>query len=588
MIGKNITKNDYLIFAVFSSIWIFLGWIAFFSTLGGFFYSWLFGGFFLLMSGVIARQFILKKMTFKISREFAVISSAILLFVALSSFFVTPTVFSGRDQGSLSEAAIRLSQNHRLEFSTPASQEFFKIYGSGKALNFPGFYYTPEGQLTTQFPLAYISWLAIFYSFFGLAGLTVANAILFFIFLSSFYLLARRFMEEKFAYALLALTATSFPVFWFFKFTLSENMALALLWISIFWAYLFIKEQKIFFYSSFLLSGGLLVFTRIEGIFLFISGFLTIYFFTGKNFAWKGKKKLLILYPAIFLAVLLILNFTKDIYFYKEIAKALLHIRQDQSDAHSAFDGFLAPAVFELKIFFLYGITSSLLLGFFSLIWFWIKKRWKIFIPFFVILPSLVYLLNPWISSDHPWMLRRFVFSIIPVFIFYSVLFLEDWTGDGKMKHRKIISWSLVAIMIFSNLFIFFSYFPFSENKGLLEETKKISGNFRSKDLVLVDRSAIGNGWTMITGPLNFLYNKNTVYFFNPDDAAKIDRSKFEKIYLLSSGQSLEFFESAFGKEKLTYVKDYSIRNERLSSSDGSVLPEKEAYEIRGKIFEVK
>lgn len=581
-------KNDILIFAVFSSVWIFLGWVAFLLSLGGFFYSWIIGGFFLFILTVIARQIILKKMSFNVSREFAIISSAILIFVMLASFFVTPTIFSGRDQGSISEAAIRLSQNHKLEFSTPASSEFFKIYGSGKALNFPGFHYTPEGQLTTQFPLVYISWMASFYSFFGLAGLIIANAVLLFIFLTSFYLLAINFAKEKFAYILLVLAATSFPVFWFFKFTLSENMALALLWISVLWVYLFIKEQKLFFYSSFLISAGLLVFTRIEGIFLLISGFLTIFFLTRKNPLWRERKKFLIVYPAIFLAILLIMNFTKDFYFYKEMAKVLVHVGQDQSETSSVFSGIFSPIMFEFRVFFLYGIASSLLLGIFGIIWLWAKKQWEKLIPFFIVLPSLVYLVNPWISSDHPWMLRRFVFSIIPVFLFYSILFLQDWTAEEKMKHRKIVSWALIVIMIFSNLFIFFKYFTFSENKGLIQETQKISENFSRNDLVLVDRLAAGDGWTMITGPMNFLYNINTVYLFNPKDVEKIDRSKFEKIYLIASNQNLQFFIQSLGKENLIGIKDYSIENDKLSSFEDFFLPEKETYKTNGKIFEIK
>lgn len=580
-------KNDILIFAVFSSVWIFLGWVAFLLSLGGFFYSWIIGGFFLFILTVIVRQIILKKMSFKVSREFAIISSFILIFVVLASFFVTPTIFSGRDQGSISEAAIRLSQNHKLEFSTPASSEFFKIYGSGKALNFPGFHYTPEEQLTTQFPLVYISWLASFYSFFGLAGLIIANAVLLFIFLTSFFLLARNFVKEKFAYILLVLATTSFPVFWFFKFTLSENMALALLWISILWIYFFIKEQKLFFYSSFLISAGLLVFTRIEGIFLLISGFLTIFFFTRKNPLWRERKKFLIVYPAIFLAILLIMNFTKDFYFYKEIAKALFHVEQNQTGASSKLAEIFSPVIFEFRVFFLYGIASSLLLGIFGITWLWTKKQWEKLIPFFIVLPSLVYLVNPWISSDHPWMLRRFVFSIIPVFLFYSVLFLQDWTAEEKMKHRKIVSWALIVIMIFSSLFIFFKYFTFSENKGLLQETQKINEKFSRNDLILVDRSAAGDGWTMITGPMNFLYNINTVYLFNPKDVEKIDRSRFEKIYLIASNQNIQFFVQSLGKENLIGIKDYSIKNEKLSNFGDFFLPEKENYEIKGKIFEV-
>ena len=572
---------------------------------------------------VISRQIFFKKISFKISREFTIVSSAILIFVVLASFFATPTIFSGRDQGSISEAAVRLSQNHKLEFSTPASSEFFKIYGSGKALNFPGFHYTQEGQLTTQFPLVYISWLASFYSFFGLAGLIIANSVLLFIFLTSFYLLARNFVKEKFVYILPLSCRNFFSCFLVFKFTLSENMALALLWISILWVYLFIKEQRLlcpsiqnleksddpnkknilspnlreqendknfvggFFYSSFLISTGLLVFTRIEGIFLLLSGFLTIFFFTRKNPFWKERKKFLIVYPAIFLAILLIMNFTKDFYFYKEIAKALFHVEQDQAGTSSTLAGIFSPVISEFKVFFLYGIASSLLLGIFGVIWLWTKKQWEKMIPFFIVLPSFVYLVNPWISSDHPWMLRRFVFSIIPVFLFYSVLFLQDWTMEEKMKHRKIVSWALIVIMIFSNFFIFFRYFTFSENKGLLQETQKISENFSQNDLVLVDRSVAGDGWTMITGPMNFMYNINTVYLFNPKDVEKIDRSRFEKIYLIASNQNIQFFVQSLGKENLISAKDYFIKNKKLSNFGDFFLPEKENYEIKGKIFEV-
>ncbi|MDO8529270.1 MAG: glycosyltransferase family 39 protein, partial [bacterium] len=324
MIDSKTSKNDYLIFAVFSAIWIFSGWIAFLSTLGDFFYFWIFWGFLLLMIGVLIRQFILKKISAKISSEFAIVSSSILFFAIISSFFATPTVFSGRDQGAISEAAIRLSQNHRLEFSTPASSRFFEIYGPGKALNFPGFYYNKSGELITQFPIPYISWLTSFYSLFGLSGLIAANAVLLFIFLLSFYLITRFFLEIKYSALLLALTATSFPFFWFFKFTLSENMALALLWLSILWIILFLKEKRLFYYFSFLVSASLMVFTRIEGILFLISGFLTIFFITKKDSFWKEKRKFVFTYPAVFLFSMLILNFAKDTYFYKEMAKAFL------------------------------------------------------------------------------------------------------------------------------------------------------------------------------------------------------------------------------------------------------------------------
>ena len=627
MIERNISKNDYLVFAIFSSILVFLGWVAYLSALGGFFYSWLFGGFLTLMLLAACYRIFLKKKFPAISKEFSITIFLFFIFVLISSYFVTPTIFGGRDQGAISEAAIRLSENHQLEFSTPASTEFFKIYGSGKALNFPGFYYAPQGELITQFPIVYISWLAIFYSFFGLSGLIIANAILLFIFLTSFYLLARLFTKAKHSAIILILTTTSFPVFWFFKFTLSENMALMLLWLSILWLFLFIKEQRMlcpsiqnieknenlnkqnvsslnlrgqennknfgegFFYSSFLLSAGLLVFTRIEGIFFLIAGFLTAFFFTRKNSIWKEKKKIILIYPAIFLALLLILNFTKDIYFYKEMAKALLHIRQDQTSAPSVFDGLFSPTIFEFQVLFLYGILSSFLLGILGIIYFWAKKQWESLIPFFVILPSFVYLINPWISSDHPWMLRRLVFSIIPGLIFYAILFLEKWNEEKKMRYKIATTYFVIISMLLLNLFIFVRYFPFSENKNLLEQTKSISQNFEKNDLVLIDKSVSGDGFSMLSGPMNFLYGKNSVYFFNVEDLNKINREKFSKIYLVTSNQNAIMYAAKIGSDKIVSTKDYLIETERLFSYNGKdslLLPEKMDSKTNGKILELR
>ena len=614
MIEKNISKNDYLAFAIFSSILVFLGWVAYLSAISGFFYSWIFGGFLIIMLLATSYRIFLKKKYLVISKEFLIMVSVIFIFTLISSYFVTPTIFGGRDQGSISEAAIRLSENHKLEFSTPASTEFFKIYGPGKALNFPGFYYTSQGELTTQFPIVYISWQAIFYSFFGLFGLVIANAILLFIFLISFYLLARLLTGIKFSAIVLILTTTSFPIFWFFKFTLSENMALTLLWISILWLIIFIRERKLFYYSSFLVSAGLLVFTRIEGIFFLIAGLLTAFFLTStpkydkiksknnskfsliwkfarENTIWREKKKIIFIYPAIFLAILFILNFTKDIYFYKEMAKALLHIKQDQKDASSLFNNFLSPTILEFQVLFLYGILSSFLLGILGIIYFWAKKQWEILIPFFVILPSFVYLINPFVSSDHPWMLRRLVFSIIPGLIFYAILFLAKWNEEKKMYCKTTTTYFVIISMILLNLFIFIRYFPFSENKNLLEQTKSISRNFENDDLVLIDKSASGDGFSMLSGPINFLCGKNSVYFFNIEDLNKINREKFSKIYLVTSDQNAIMYTAKIGSDKIISIKDYSIRTKRLLSYSGKndlLLPEKMDVKVSGKILEIK
>ena len=236
-------------------------------------------------------------------------------------------------------------------------------------------------------------------------------------------------------------------------------------------------------------------------------------------------------------------------------------------------------------------MLAPILLGIFGVIYFWIKKQWEMMIPLFVIIPSLFYLINPWISSDHPWMLRRFVFSVLPAFILYAVLFLEKWTKEKNSSYKISVSYLAIVSMLLLNLFLFANYFPFSENKSLLVQTEKISENFESNALVLIDSSASGNGWAMISGPMSFLQNKNSAYFFNIEDLNKIDRNKFYKIYLVASDRNAMLYSAKIGADKIVSADDYSIETEKLFTLNGKEnlsLPEKLDSKTNGKILELR
>ncbi len=112
------------------------------------------------------------------SRDFALPVLSALLFALIIATVTVPTVFDGRDQGSLADAAIRLATTHTLVDHTPESDMFFALYGRGQALHFPGYFYAPDGALVTQFPLPYTTFLAGWYGIFGMTGLIIANALL--------------------------------------------------------------------------------------------------------------------------------------------------------------------------------------------------------------------------------------------------------------------------------------------------------------------------------------------------------------------------------------------------------------------------
>ena len=205
-IDEYIEKSD--TFSAIAVLFVALGWIGVILALTGVFYNWLvYSAAILIFAAIILISFrtIYK---IKIAKSTQWIMIIILVAVLIFSYYSSPTVFSGRDQGTLSNSAIQLMQNHNLYFSSPAVGEFFSIYGPGKALNFPGYYYTQSGELVSQFPPGYISWLAIYYTIFGLTGFVIANGVTFFFFLMSFYFLGKKYLKNSSALALIILVIT--------------------------------------------------------------------------------------------------------------------------------------------------------------------------------------------------------------------------------------------------------------------------------------------------------------------------------------------------------------------------------------------
>ncbi|HAI73825.1 TPA: hypothetical protein DCL22_00350 [Candidatus Moranbacteria bacterium] len=509
-----------------------------------------------------------------------------ILFIIFLSSSAEPTVFSGRDQGSFSEAAIRLSQNHRLEFETPTSKEFFKIYGPGTALNFPGFNYTTDGKLITHFSIGYIAWLAIFYSLFGLNGLAIANGILFFLFLISFFLLAKIHSNAESAFFAFALTLSSFVFSWFFKFTLSENLVLGLIWFGILEFSLFLKYRDHFFLFSALGAFLILAFTRIEAwaFLLALAVVFFIFYKKDKKKIEKINRKILLWLLGIFFIIFLI-NLKVNSQFYLSSLKGLINSFSAEESSLSS----VSALSYLLKIFYYYNILPFLLIGLTGISYFIWKKRYDLLVPFFIILPIFIYLIHPGISIDHPWMLRRFSFAIIPLGIFCAVLIID------RLFSKKLYFFPLAFILVAGNLFFSTPYWNFSENKNLLAQTKTLSENFDNNDLILVDRLASGNGWSMISGPLNFLYGKQAAYFFNPTDLDKIDATKFDNIYFIIPDQSLALYEKFGLPEKLIPQKDYSLQRSYLDTTDidttsgiFSNLPLKSESVTQGKIYLLK
>jgi hypothetical protein len=595
--GEGVHLNRHQLFTIFVLFWIGLGWLGLILSLLGIFYTTFFVAYLFFGIAFFAYVLSFNQLKIKIEQPLFWLFLLSLVSVFVFSYYTTPTIFSGRDQGSLSEAAIQLAQTHRLTFSFDAQKEFFHIYGPGKALNFPGFIYTPAGELTTQFPFGYITWLAVFYVMFGLHGFVVANTITFVIFLFSFYLVTRHYLRPASAMVAVLLVLTSFAFSWFFKFTLSENLGAMLTWFGIYAFVMFTQKKERFYLLAALSSFIMLVFARIEAL-----GFLTVIvlILLIKYKDWKYLlfvvigKKILFLIGGFFL--LYFFNLAFDTQSYLFMLKSVLHPfislgsgLKDYSTSSSIT--FFSTAAYTIRILFAYGLFNFILFGLVGVIYLWRHKKFDLLVPFLIVLPSFVYIVYPSISSDHPWMLRRFVFSILPVSILYTIWFF-DW-----FFKKRVYFYLFSAILLVTNLLVFLPYLAVSPNKNLLGEVEKISRNFKSSDLILVDRDATGDGWSMMTDPMHSQFGLQAVYFFNPQDLDKINKKKFTGIYFIIPDNKIDFYQKSGLFKRIAPIKDYSfsskvldvkLANKATLYANPIQLPEEKEIIVTGKIYQLK
>lgn len=518
------------------------------------------------------------------------LTSHILIALAFSliiAFFTVPTIFSGRDQGSLSEAAMQLSHNHHLISHSPESDAFFEIYGRGKALNFPGFFYIADGGLLTQFPLPYITYLAGFFGAFAVNGLIFANIILLTIFIVSATLIARYYVSTKHTFVFLILLLSSFAIGWFAKFTLSENIASMLLWSTTLLYIGLKKHPEKVTYFTFFISLSLLLFSRLEGIWFFAIFILlalrnkTIRDFLKKDLWWH------IIFPLTTLFTISCVVAVMNLPFITTMAGVFF---DTTSSSEATSTNLLEKISYLFSVYTIYGLLGPLILTVgLSTVALRYKKYRFFLLPIAVTLPLFSYYLFPHISSDHPWMLRRFVFALLPATILMSTFFIA--LIPHRWPQKKLLQYTLITTLFLMNIPAFATFITYAENTDLRAQIHDISLHFSDNDLILIDKDAAGSGWSMITNPMRSLDEKHAVYFFNTFDFEKIDTSNFAHIYLITPNENSNFYKKDLG-EHMRYVDKYTITNNQLQIEKDRTLfprfPEKNTYTVRGTIYELK
>ncbi len=458
--------------------------------------------------------------------------SAVLLFTS------TPSVFSGRDHGTLSSAAFSLQKNHTPTFHTEESDAFFALYGPGKALHFPGFHYTRDGALTPQFPLPYIAFLAGFVGLFSSYGIIIANSVLFFLFFITIIAFARTALSPYFTYWLGALLLSAPPLLYVASRSLSENLANALLFSALF---LFFSIKKspttssltILFFTLFLL-----LFTRIEGLWIFSAGMIALLLLPDVRAQLRAKARtyLPLLFATVFTVILLVLIVNTA--FYKTMAEVFFSTLP-LSSSTSIDASASTNHQFLLGVLLFYNILIPLLLAIAGVIILALKKRYALLLPLALTGPLFLYIIAPQITLDAPWMVRRFVFALLPLMLFYMLFFLAFL----RQKTYGIISTLILIALVSYNIFISDKLLVPVDHATLLSYTQHLAEHTHPTDLILLSPNVSGDHFAMLGAPLRTIYNRHAVYFFNPDDWKRLNTDAFTHVFLVVAEQDRPLYD---------------------------------------------
>ncbi|PID55412.1 hypothetical protein CSB45_16160, partial [candidate division KSB3 bacterium] len=269
---------------------------------------------------------------------------------------------------------------------------------------------------------------------------------------------------------------------------------------------------------------------------------------------------------------------------------SIAHVLLDTKDTGSALATSAAHnSAYLFSVYALYGLLVPLVCTvIFCALVIRHKKYRFLLLPVAVVLPLWAYYLFPHISSDHPWMLRRFVFALLPATFLVST-FLVAYLAQ-RFPRRAWVQYIIVACILCTNIPAWITFLPYAQHTTLHRQIHDIARQFSPRDLVLIDKDTTGDGWAMMTGVLRTQYNVHAVYFFNVADYAQIDKTAYNHIYLITPNTKRDFYRDAFA-DRLSYHGKCTIATNRLEKIHGKIIPRnfphKQQYVIRNTIYEL-
>lgn len=608
--------------SIIKAFTIFIFFAIFLSFAGLFRLTFLVPGLLLIVYFTKAHISFIELANYFIKKRFSFVKLILILgfvvWLALLLIYSPFPAFSGRDEGSYSNAAIYLANSGSI-YSKPTLLKYLTAEGEAhKSLSYPGFV-IKNGSLLSQFSPAYFVWLGFFYAFTkSAASFIIANLLLIFGGIAAVYLLTRSFLPRWAAIMGCLIILYNFLFLWFPRFTLSENLAFFLYANFILFSVeaLTIKNKAFLGYLFWI--SLLFPLVRPEGYWLMLVGFLLIFIYYRKKI--KSLKKPEFIYnlvPAILSISVLIYTIIIEMPVYLKLAKDFLKwqdtksywekIGSDGGDMFSfgALLQELLPSSEKLKYFLkvewnygilIFGILLILAFLFAVVKWKTLEVRQKhLFkILFLAVLPFMGTFYAPQISSDHPWMLRRFMYTILPTAVIAGEVFIYSFINKAFPKYSFVPTLVTIALLFLPSLPASAYFALIKTDEGRSQALEELGSYFKKDDFIFLSRDASSDGWKMWAEPLSSIYGLNAVYVYHPSNIQNMKNVLYERFlqgkknYILLASNSYNFEHNLKKDFTLILDKELEFYNSELkidTTKQVTSFPVPEKNKLNVKIY---
>jgi len=471
----------------------------------------------------------------------------VIFFTLFIGGFAHESFLSGRDDGEYSNWAYYLAQHGTYRLKDTKTPEDLITAPIRPGIARPDLHF------------GYISWLALHGAFLSIEGIKIGNFLPLVISLLSLYFIGKKIENEKVGIFTILILSTSFVLIWYSRQTVSETYSLTLIWFGILSLLKACQENESNFFVISLLSLGLFLFTRPEGMWIFAMLFVTIpYLYFLRRKKWLLNKKSLFVLTIIF-SFFLYYSVVIQPVFFKEIPKGvksfiiapirdIASLVQRTSEVLTEKDvSYVSehPALYILNVLGAYNMLLPILLSILVILRALFskshQKKFFVLIICFLIAPTFIFLFKIALFHDHPWILRVYLYTILPLSCLLAALFLEKFTGKFK--------YILLLLVLAVNLLISAPILTFAQFNGIVNsQIKSIAESLPNEAVILCERKALG-----FRAPLRFIFGKRTIFTYENEVNNFINKATALPVYIVApeKGGMLSFLPSG-SAEKVT------------------------------------